>query len=389
MTPEDMARMKDMVRDLNQMLQDKMQGGEPDFDPFMQQYGDLFGDNPPQTLDELIEQMQRQMSQMQNLLDSLPARHAPAAAGPAHGQDRRPGAAATSCRSCSRTSSSSTRMRDLRNQYPFRGDEEIDLNEAMQLMDEHAGHGRARAPARAHPVRRRHRRHRRREAARAARATKPRRRWTSSSSSSRSSRRPATSARSGNNWELTPRGTRKIGQKALGEIYSQLKKEQSGKHKVARPGPRRRAQRRHQAVRVRRPVPPAPREDDHERPAPRRRRSCRCGSTRTTSRSGPLGAAHPDRDRDDGRPLVVDGAARQLPGGEEGRAGAAEPDQHPVRARHALHHRLLRLRARAQGGAAALRALGRVRARHEHAPRADAGAEPAGQAQDAARARSS
>ena len=26
-------------------------------------------------------------------------------------------------------------MRDMRNQYPFRGDEEIDLNEAMGLMD--------------------------------------------------------------------------------------------------------------------------------------------------------------------------------------------------------------------------------------------------------------
>ena len=59
MSPEDMARMKQMVRDLNQMLSEKMHGGEPDFDGFMQKYGDLFGDNPPQTLDELIEQMQQ------------------------------------------------------------------------------------------------------------------------------------------------------------------------------------------------------------------------------------------------------------------------------------------------------------------------------------------
>ena len=73
MSPEDMERMKEMVRDLNKMLWEKMAGGEPDFDAFMQKYGDLFGDNPPQTLDELVEQMQRQMAQMQNLLDSLPA----------------------------------------------------------------------------------------------------------------------------------------------------------------------------------------------------------------------------------------------------------------------------------------------------------------------------
>ncbi len=36
--------------------------------------------------------------------------------------------------------------------------------------------------------------------------------------------------RKGNNYELTPRGTRKIGQKALGEIYSQLKNDSFGKH---------------------------------------------------------------------------------------------------------------------------------------------------------------
>src|SRR5581483_4855069 len=36
----------------------------------------------------------------------------------------------------------------------------------------------------------------------------------------------------GNTWELTPRGTKKIGQKALGEIYAQLKKENLGKHKI-------------------------------------------------------------------------------------------------------------------------------------------------------------
>ena len=90
MTPEDLARMKDMVRDLNQMLQDKMAGREPDFDKFMQQYGDLFGDNPPQSLDELIQQMQHQMGQMQSLLDSAPGRYAPAIAGPAGRQGGRP-----------------------------------------------------------------------------------------------------------------------------------------------------------------------------------------------------------------------------------------------------------------------------------------------------------
>src|SRR5207247_2981676 len=36
--------------------------------------------------------------------------------------------------------------------------------------------------------------------------------------------------RKGNNWELTPRGVKKLGEKALGEIYQQLKKSAYGKH---------------------------------------------------------------------------------------------------------------------------------------------------------------
>jgi len=36
--------------------------------------------------------------------------------------------------------------------------------------------------------------------------------------------------RKGNQWELTPRGVRKLGEKALGEIYAQLKKSNYGKH---------------------------------------------------------------------------------------------------------------------------------------------------------------
>jgi uncharacterized protein with von Willebrand factor type A (vWA) domain len=71
MTPEDLARMRQMVRELNQMLRDRAEGKEPDFDSFMQKYGDFFpGVN---TLDDLIEQMQRQQMAMQAVLDSMSA----------------------------------------------------------------------------------------------------------------------------------------------------------------------------------------------------------------------------------------------------------------------------------------------------------------------------
>jgi len=73
MSPEDMARMKDMLADLNDML-DKRQNGVPDdqlgFDEFMQKYGDFFPENP-QNLDELLEAMARRMAAMQAMLNSL------------------------------------------------------------------------------------------------------------------------------------------------------------------------------------------------------------------------------------------------------------------------------------------------------------------------------
>ncbi|MEX2269817.1 MAG: VWA domain-containing protein, partial [Acidimicrobiia bacterium] len=70
MTPERMQRMKDMMAELNQMLEQRERGEEPDFKGFMERYGDFFPDNP-QTLDELLEQMAQSMAQMQQLLNSM------------------------------------------------------------------------------------------------------------------------------------------------------------------------------------------------------------------------------------------------------------------------------------------------------------------------------
>jgi uncharacterized protein with von Willebrand factor type A (vWA) domain len=70
MSPEQMQRMKDMLAELNHMLEQREAGEEPDFDSFMEQYGDFFPGNP-ETLDELLEQMARSMAQMQQMLNSM------------------------------------------------------------------------------------------------------------------------------------------------------------------------------------------------------------------------------------------------------------------------------------------------------------------------------
>ena len=69
-TPEQLGRMKDMLAELNRMLEQRERGEEPDFAGFMESYGDFFPGNP-QSLDELLEQMARQMARMQQMLNSM------------------------------------------------------------------------------------------------------------------------------------------------------------------------------------------------------------------------------------------------------------------------------------------------------------------------------
>src|SRR6266581_488969 len=134
MSPEDMARMKQMLRDLNKMLSEKMAGGEPDFQGFMQKYGDLFGDNPPQSLEELIEQMQAGIAAMQSLLDSLP----PDMRQQLHDLLMDKIGDPDLQRELMELQMNLDIVApgdDLENQYPFRGDEGLDLLQAMKLMD--------------------------------------------------------------------------------------------------------------------------------------------------------------------------------------------------------------------------------------------------------------
>jgi uncharacterized protein with von Willebrand factor type A (vWA) domain len=70
--PAQMQRMKDMFNALNELLEMREAGHDTTaaFDQFMQQYGDLFPDNP-RTLDELLESLARQMAAMQSMLNSM------------------------------------------------------------------------------------------------------------------------------------------------------------------------------------------------------------------------------------------------------------------------------------------------------------------------------
>jgi uncharacterized protein with von Willebrand factor type A (vWA) domain len=230
MSPEEMARIKQMVKDLNQMLSDRLAGGEPDFKKFMDQYGDLLGPNPPQTLDELVERMQGQMAQMQNLLDSLPGDMRQQLQELLQDKVGDPDLQAE-LRELQSNLEFLAPMRDMRNQYPFRGDEEVDLNEAMRLMDqmqsmddlerqlERTQYGGDIDDIDEEKLREL-------LGEEAAETLDQLKKFLEILEEAGYIRKK------GNSYELTPRGTRKIGQKALGEIYSSLKKDSFGKHAV-------------------------------------------------------------------------------------------------------------------------------------------------------------
>ncbi len=70
MSAEDMQRLRDMLAELNAMIEARDRGEPYDFDGFMQRHGDFFPGNP-RSLDELLQDMARRMAAMSRLMASL------------------------------------------------------------------------------------------------------------------------------------------------------------------------------------------------------------------------------------------------------------------------------------------------------------------------------
>lgn len=70
LTPQQMDGIRQMVRDLNEMMEAAAAGDREAFDRFMDRHGDYF---PPgiESLDDLLQHLQRQASAMQSLLESM------------------------------------------------------------------------------------------------------------------------------------------------------------------------------------------------------------------------------------------------------------------------------------------------------------------------------
>ncbi|MDQ2965584.1 MAG: VWA domain-containing protein, partial [Chloroflexota bacterium] len=68
-TPEDLAANREMVRDLNQLLQERLAGRDPDASEFIDKHGRFFPG--ARDLDDIIAQLAERMAAMQSLLRSM------------------------------------------------------------------------------------------------------------------------------------------------------------------------------------------------------------------------------------------------------------------------------------------------------------------------------
>jgi uncharacterized protein with von Willebrand factor type A (vWA) domain len=68
-TPEDLAANREMVRDLNELIRQRIAGGDPDASEFLAKHGRFFPG--ARTFDDIIDQLAQRMAAMQSLLRSM------------------------------------------------------------------------------------------------------------------------------------------------------------------------------------------------------------------------------------------------------------------------------------------------------------------------------
>ncbi len=233
MDAQSIAGVRNMIEAINQMVEARQRGEEPDFDSFMQQFGGMFGDNPPKDLDELMQRLSEQMAQAEALLESLSP------------EDRQQleellnsmfddATQREMAKLAANVESMFPRPRRERG-YPFTGEESVSYQEALRLMEE---------------LQKMDKLDRQMQGAQTAPnldgidekllkellGDKAANELDAIKEMARKLEEAGYIRKKGNRYELTPEGMRRIGHKALKEIFSQLKKDRFGPHVIDRRG---------------------------------------------------------------------------------------------------------------------------------------------------------
>src|SRR5258708_5765322 len=208
------------------MLGERQQGMEPDFDSFMQKDGEYF--RGVHSLDDLIEQMQQQMAAMQGIMDNLSQEQRQELQGLMEqlmGDDR----IRVDLMELAENLEALAPMEQARTRFPFRGDESLPFNEAMRMMSR---------LQQMEGLEDQLQEARRLDNLEAIDSEKVKDLLGNDEYESIEQLKELMKVleeagyiqKRGNRWELTARGIRKIGQKALQDIFNKLKRDGFGRH---------------------------------------------------------------------------------------------------------------------------------------------------------------
>ena len=233
MTEQDLSTVREMVRDLNRMLEQRRQGQDTSaqFRDFMNKYGQMF---PPdiQTLDQLLEHLQRQMAQMQSLLRSL-SPEARAELRRMMDELLQDDSLRLELARLAALMQQTMPPSELTERYPFFGDDPLSLQQAMGLMEQLQSMDRLesqleRGSFRLDDVDR--------GLAEQLLGPQARQQLDRMRQVADVLEKAGYVEHRDRRLELTPRGMRRIGQGALRDIFDQLKKARIGQHRIASGG---------------------------------------------------------------------------------------------------------------------------------------------------------
>ncbi len=233
MGPQQLAQLRQMIKDLNRMLERQLQGEDPQFASFMERWGELFPERPG-NLEELLQQLQQRMGEMDSLMRSLSP------------ESRR------QMEQLFQATMDDSELRSELDQlarllsrmmppapssaYPFSGGDDLDFPAALEMMGQlrqmEAVERGLRQAYRGEPVPAELGRQ-------AAELLGP----AAASSVARVQallqrlEESGQLQRGAQGLELTPYGIRRIGQKALGDVFRRLGGDRLGNHSLGRAGP--------------------------------------------------------------------------------------------------------------------------------------------------------
>lgn len=233
LTPEAIDELRQMLRDLNELLQEHARGGQPDLERFKHRWGHYFG-RDFNSVEELLDHLARQMAAMQSLLDSLPPEMRQQLEEALDAALRDP-ELQRELRQLGRLLGQLMPDNPYRQAQSFSGSEELTLGQALRLMEQ---------------LRAMQEIEEQLEGVRDWRdlgrvdLERLRELYGDELAAQLDALRQITRLleeagyiqRTRRGYELTPRAIRKIGQKALREIFQHLKRDRFGQHQIERSG---------------------------------------------------------------------------------------------------------------------------------------------------------